>query len=99
MKADRLSRKTHLKRHAALPASEGVRVFDLTAADDAPTADTEKPLIDLTADTPVLRPLSNLTIARPGDLDFINSLPARFETEDDLFDWCIAVLAESPTSK
>lgn len=103
MKADRLSRKTHLKRHAALPVSEGTRVFDLTGDDGdaallAGAADTEKPLIDLTADTPVLRPLSNLTGAKAGDFDFINSLPARFITEDDLFDWCIAVLAESPTA-
>src|SRR6185295_17549624 len=102
MKADRLSRKTHLKRHAALPAGEGVKVFDLTKGEDEGAMlpgprPSETPLIDLTADAPVIRPLAVPQSGR--DLETISALPARFATEDDLYDWCLAVLAESPTAK
>ncbi|HTK83873.1 MAG TPA: DUF6782 family putative metallopeptidase [Patescibacteria group bacterium] len=105
MKAGRLSRKTHLKRHAALPTEGGARFFDLTNEQDDEdttlverTADKHAPkLIDLTADEPpTLRPLAGLHIT--GDVNITTSLPGRFQTEEDLFDWCASILAESPTA-
>jgi hypothetical protein len=106
MKPGRLARKTHLKRHASLPAAVEAAVIDMAHEGEAvmlaaPASLPAIPVIDLTADAPVvLRPLAEFIAdtAGPADIDVLSAQTDRFQTEDDIFSWCAAVLAESPAA-
>jgi len=82
MKADRLSRKTYLKKHQVRPDGE-ITVYDLTQKED-PNPETVF--------------LHRIKIAENIDYEEISALPCYFETQDDILSWCAALMAESPTA-
>ncbi len=87
MRAERFTRKTHLKKHAALPALvDGVAVplYDLTESENAAQS---------TFSLSALRQQGNISY------EDIITLPYAFENEADIMIWCAAIVAESPTAK
>ncbi|MCB9990178.1 MAG: hypothetical protein H6867_02215 [Rhodospirillales bacterium] len=82
MKAERLSRKTYLKKHSVKPDGD-ITVYDLTAS---PLPQGETVLLD------------EIEIPDTTDFDKISALPHSFETQDDILSWCAALIAESPAA-
>ncbi len=82
MKAERLTRKTYLKKHHVRPEGE-ITIYDLTTS-AAPV--TEAVL------------LQEIDILSVTDADHIDALPNEFETSDDVLGWCATLMAESPVA-
>ena len=80
MRADRLTRKTYLKKHSIRPEGE-ITLYDMTQ--DVPTA----------AETIFMHEIVPASGAAAED---IAALPYAFETSEDILSWCAALMAESP---
>lgn len=83
MRADNLTRKTHFKKHTALPVASSVEVYDMTTEEDAGWG---------------LRAMDDIAPPSGGDSWDIVRMPQHFMRQDDLFTWCAALIAESPTA-
>ncbi len=83
MKAERLTRKSYLKKHNTCPDGD-ITIYDFTA------------LPAESADTVMLREIIQ---CEEGNIDDIAARPLAFETADDILSWCAAVMGQSPTAR
>lgn len=82
MKAERLTRKTYLKKNSVKPEGE-ITIYDLTAAP--------------VSVSPAI-PLADIESFRSDDFERISAMPYAFESKDDILSWCASLMAESPAA-
>lgn len=82
MRADRLTRKTYLKKNSVRPDGD-ITLYDLT---DSAYADAE------------IVPFHTIEFDSELELTDITNLPDSFETQDDMLYWCASLLAQSPAA-
>ncbi len=82
MRADRLIRKTYLKKQHVRPDGE-ITIYDLTGV-PAGSVETAK--------------LGSIPLIPEPCYETIVALPDAFETADNILTWCAALMAESPTA-
>jgi len=83
MKADRLTRKTYLKKNNVRPDGE-ITLYDLT---DNPAADAN------------IVSLHEISYQAAASIEQITARPDSFETQDDILSWCAALMAQSPAAR
>ena len=83
MRAERLNRRSHLRRGAVKPEGE-ITLYDLTGA-AAPQGETAK--------------LADMGFPEAMSHEMIAALPFSFETTADVMIWAAAILGESPTGR
>lgn len=82
MRADRLTRKTYLKKHHVRPDGE-ITIYDMTGTSAAMQECVR---------------LDEIEIPTVAACESITALPESFETGHDILVWCAALMAESPAA-
>lgn len=83
MKADRLTRKTYLKKHQVRPDGE-ITLYDLTETVHPEEAETLY--------------LHDIKPSQETECDNINTLPYAFDSQKDILSWCVTLMEQSPTA-